>query len=309
MLEVSLRTIVPIFLLIALGYFARRSGIFREGSEKVLSSYVYYFALPALFLVDLAATRFDPATWRFVAATVLPILLAAALIWLLSSILRRSREERALFLTSTVFGSSAFFGVPFIVFAFALPLAERLAVLSAAFTAAAGLMLVVINLEVWKFGDLKGGRFGLFLKKLGTNPLIISILIGLLLAFLRAELPPFLQNFLQLLGKTTATIAIVMLGVFIYGREQIDLKEGFSLSLFRIFFLPVIAWGVTIWLGLTPLERAIVVLMHSMPAALSLVIFAERYDFRPAAVSSLIIFSSLAAAIYLNFWLFLLAVN
>ena len=42
---------------------------------------------------------------------------------------------------------------------------------------------------------------------------------------------------LHMLGKTTATVAIFMLGVFLYGRKYKNMFKAFRLSLLRIVFL------------------------------------------------------------------------
>ena len=41
-------TAVPILFLIGIGFLSRKLGILKLGDERVLSAYVYYFALPAL---------------------------------------------------------------------------------------------------------------------------------------------------------------------------------------------------------------------------------------------------------------------
>jgi len=60
--DVALRTILPIFLLIVTGFLARKGGILRAGDERVLSAYLYFFALPALFIVNMAETEFTSRT-------------------------------------------------------------------------------------------------------------------------------------------------------------------------------------------------------------------------------------------------------
>ena len=48
--DIILRTLIPIIILIGAGALSRKIGILKEGDERVLSAYVYFFALPALFL-------------------------------------------------------------------------------------------------------------------------------------------------------------------------------------------------------------------------------------------------------------------
>jgi predicted permease len=109
-----------------------------------------------------------------------------------------------------------------------------------------------------------------------------------------------------MLGGTTSTVAIFMLGVFLYGRKYTKLGKAFKLSLLRIVFLPVLALFSTKLVGIGNLEGTVVVLMHGMPVAISMIILSERYNFYKETIASLILVSSLGAGIYLNLWFFLL---
>ena len=71
--SIVIRTIIPILLLIGTGLLSRKLGILRSGDERVLSAYVYYFALPALFLVNMAETNFTGETFRFIFAGIIPV--------------------------------------------------------------------------------------------------------------------------------------------------------------------------------------------------------------------------------------------
>ena len=66
--NIAVKTTIPIFFLIGAGLLSRKTGILKSGDERVLSAYVYYFAMPALSLVNLAETEFKAETFRFMGA-------------------------------------------------------------------------------------------------------------------------------------------------------------------------------------------------------------------------------------------------
>ena len=68
------KRLIPIFILMGAGFLSRKTGILKSGDERVLSAYVYYFALPALSLLNLAETEFTAETFRFMLAGILPVL-------------------------------------------------------------------------------------------------------------------------------------------------------------------------------------------------------------------------------------------
>jgi predicted permease len=109
-----------------------------------------------------------------------------------------------------------------------------------------------------------------------------------------------------MLGGTTSTVAIFLLGVFLYGRKYGNFGKAFGLSMLRVVFLPALAFFTTSWFGLAGISRSTLVLMHGMPIAISMIVLSERYNFYREIVASTILISSLAAGLYLNIWLVLL---
>ena len=71
MSDIILRTMIPILLLMGTGFISRKLGILKSGDERILSAYVYYFALPALFFVNMTETDFTEETLIFLTLFVL----------------------------------------------------------------------------------------------------------------------------------------------------------------------------------------------------------------------------------------------
>ena len=304
--DIVVRTVVPILLLVGAGFFSRRMGFLKSGDERVLSAYVYYFALPALFFVNMVETNFvEEETLRFMAAGIVPVLVVLTFYLSLYLIFRFPRNTLYLLILSTIFGSLAFFGIPFITFAFPPPAeGEHLATLSAATIAIISVTISITILELYRLEQSTVWN-GLkhVVRRLSRNPLVVSILFGILLSVTRVELPSPVSASLHMLGGTTSAVAIFMLGVFLYGRKYTNIVEAFGLSLLRIVFLPIVALLTTLLFNLLDVERSVLVLMHGMPVAISMIILSERYDFYKETIASLILISSLGAGLYLNLWL------
>lgn len=305
--DILVRTIVPILLLIGAGFFSRKMGFLRSGDERVFSAYVYYFALPALFFVNMIETSFvQEETLKFMLAGIVPVLVALAIFLFLYVLVRFPKNILYLLMVSTVFGSLAFFGIPFVTFAFPTE-GERLGTLAAASISPVSVTISITLLELYKLEKSTVWE-GLkrVLKKLSKNPLILSILSGMLLSLVGVEVPLPVSTFLHMLGGTTSTVAIFMLGVFLYGRRYTNVANAFGLSLLRIVFLPIVAFLTTLLFNLPSLERSTLVLIHGMPIAISMIVLSERYDFHKEIIASLILISSLGAGLYLNLWLLFL---
>jgi len=290
-----------------MGLLSRKTGVLQSGDERVLSSYVYYFALPALLFINLAETTFTRETLQFMLAGVIPVLIVIPFYWIMRVIWRFSKNTLYLLILSTIFGSTAFFGIPFIMFAFPTDQGEHLAILSVVSISPVSITIAITTLELYKLGKTtiwKG--LNQVVKKLSTNPLILSILSGILITFIGIKIPAPLSKSLHMLGSSTTIVAIFMLGVFLYGRRYTNITKALTLSLLRIIILPVVALLITKMFNLPTTERAILVLMHSVPVAISMIILSERYGFFKDIIASLILISSIGAAVYLNVWLWVL---
>ncbi|RLF41561.1 MAG: hypothetical protein DRN12_02910 [Thermoplasmata archaeon] len=110
-----------------------------------------------------------------------------------------------------------------------------------------------------------------------------------------------------MIGKTTATVAIFMLGVFLYGRRYTKLGFALKLSLIRIILLPALTITMLkLFFNLSDIESIVLTIMHGTPVAISLIVLSERYNFYKDIIASTILISSLISVISLNIWIYLL---
>jgi hypothetical protein len=305
-LDIVLKTTIPIFFLIGLGFLSRKSDVLLQGDERVLSAYVFYFALPALFIVNIAEKRFNFQIITYMFASIAPLLLVLSIFLIFYFIIRFSTNILYLLILSTIFGSLSFFGIPFVMFAFPSN-GEFLGTLSSVAISPISVALSITILELYKLEEpnMLEGLKTVF-SKLSKNPLIISILVGFFLSITEIEIPSLLLTPLQMLGRTTSTVAIFMLGVFLHGKKYTSLRTALKLSLLRILFLPTVALITSTFFDLTYFEQATLTLMHGMPVAVSMLILSERYNFYKDIFATLILVTSIGAVIYLNFWLIIL---
>ncbi|MCD6474567.1 MAG: AEC family transporter [Thermoplasmata archaeon] len=301
----AINAIIPLLILISLGFLSRRFGILKAGDERVLSAYVYYFALPSLFLVAISEVKFTEEMVLFILSGVLPIIILVGLYATIYAIFGIKRETFFLLSLSTIFGSLAFFGIPFIIFA--LPESETMASLQAAMVSIVAVSMSITLLEIYSTNENLARGFSRVAKKLSKNPLIISILIGLFFSFSGIKIPSLILSPLHMLGRSTSVVAIFMLGVFLYGRKYGNIKLAFALSMLRIFLLPFITFLLATLLRLPKNETMIAVLMNAMPMAISMIVLSHRYKFYEDVIASIIMISSLAAIAYLNIWFFVLS--
>ena len=84
--------------------------------------------------------------------------------------------------------------------------------------------VAMLNALQWTYGQylLSGDRADLSLKKIFSSPLVLSLLLGLALFFLRIQLPPLIGSAVSSLSAMNAPLAMVILGVYL---AQMDVKR------------------------------------------------------------------------------------
>ena len=184
-----------------------------------------------------------------------------------------------------------------------------MATLAAATIGIVAIAVSITMLEFYRLGESpKLEALKQVAMRLARNPLIISIVAGILISVVGVEIPFPVSTFLHMLGGTTSAVAVFMLGAFLYRKKYENLTVAFGLSLLRIVFLPVVALATLALFKLPTMDQSLLVLMHAMPVAVSLSVLSERYDFHRETVASLTLISSVGAIVYLNIWLLILGI-
>lgn len=297
-----LTSLFTILVIILLGILSRRLKVFEAAHAKTISSFVYYFGLPALFFTKIANLDLRSLDPQLVIGSLLPTLVLLALLLCLYWLKLLKKDAYILLSLSISLGSYAFYGIAF----FETFLDGKWLDYSVLAASLLGMLGIVTTLSLLEFANQKKQSGG-FLRKIFTNPLILSILLGAASSLASFKVD-FLDNALALIGHTASALAIFVLGMFIQDRFSWGtLVRALPYSLFRMVALPLIAW-LTVWLFLPGAgEMAqFLLLENGMPAAIALVVFAERYDYMVTetagivSLTSLLSFAGLTAIYYLS---------
>jgi len=283
-------------VVVFLGVLARRFEIISKEHTRGMSSYIYYFALPALFFPRIA--RMDLSSLDPVIAwgSLLPIFTLLAILLLLRITRILSKELFILLGLSIVFGSNAFFGLTFFE-ALSGEAGLNFAVVSSSILGPVGILLTIYLFEY----ATNRGRGWCFCGKIIRNPLILSILAGAAFSLLQIRIE-FLFEGIAMLGKTAGPIAIFALGTFIYDNFSFaNLKKSIPFALFRSLALPAAAFLLLGFLFEIESDlRQFLILQSGVPTAISLAIFARKYNYKTAEISNIVVLTSLSSFLVLG---------
>ncbi|OYX44908.1 MAG: malate transporter [Rhodobacterales bacterium 32-67-9] len=292
MLAIFLKTL-PFFALIGLGWGAGRLRFFPEAATEWLTRFVFYFALSAMlfrFAANLSlAEIFDPAF-------ALAYLSGCTIVYLLAfgvALLRKvSIPEASIEAQCAVIGNTGFLGVP------------MLTVLLG--PAAAGPVLMVLAIDLIVFSSLftliitaarEGHVSPRIVKVLSIgllkNPMIVSMVAGLLWSSTRQPLPAPADEFLAMLGAAATPGALFAIGASLASKSAERVSVALWLTFDKLVLHPVAVAVAALYLfDVDPFAAGVMIAAAALPVAGNVYILARHYRVAPHRVSASILFST-----------------
>ena len=264
--------VAVILLLILVGYFTVKKGMFTKESLGSITSFLLYIITPCLIVSSfLSAESGKLDGWTLLLAVVLPAL--SIVISIAVSYLFFRREplgRRRVLRFSTVFCNVGFMGIPLVE-----GIVGSEGVLYGSF------FIAVFNIFCWTYGYVMMGGGKVRLKALLLNPGVIGIAIGLPLYLLNVPVPALIERPVELLSALNTPLAMIVVGGYI---AQVKLRAFVSdlavykMAVLRLVVAPLLYLAL-VWL-LRPDETLLMstVIQAATPVAANCVLFAVQYD-------------------------------
>ena len=264
--------VAVILLLILVGYFTVKKGMFTKESLGSITSFLLYIITPCLIVSSfLSAESGKLDGWTLLLAVVLPAL--SIVISIAVSYLFFRREplgRRRVLRFSTVFCNVGFMGIPLVE-----GIVGSEGVLYGSF------FIAVFNIFCWTYGFVMMGGGKVRLKALLLNPGVIGIVIGLPLYLLDVPVPALIERPIELISALNTPLAMIVVGGYI---AQVKLRAFVSdlavykMAVLRLVVAPLLYLAL-VWL-LRPDETLLMstVIQAATPVAANCVLFAVQYD-------------------------------
>jgi hypothetical protein len=305
--------VFPIFALIGLGYLGRRLGLLTGDAAAALSGYVYYFSLPALLYVKVAEVPVaEFFSGNLIFAYSGGILTASLLIWAVGRLRGMDQRYIGMFILNATFGNVGYMGVPFNTVAFGergIPVVALTIVLTLTITTmlSVTLGLAVIEGGGSNVGGWRGLMTSLFPGRFLTNPVLLSIVIGVLASLFAIRIPEPVQRFLGLLADTAGPVALFAIGTFLHGTPVLrGFREVTVLAGVKLVALPLLTILWFTWLPVDRVPFAIAVLQSAMPVAATNFVFAQQFGVAVEVTTAGIVISTVLSLFTLSILLLLL---
>lgn len=256
-----------IFILIAVGFFVFRAGIFSPKASKDLSALIVNVCNPAIIIGSAfqdgqTATKEGLLVAALVAASMYAVLLLLG--WLLPHFLRIQKAEQKFYNMMTVYGNIGFMGIPLVS-----------AVLGASALIYLSVFIIIFNILIYTHGmqvitsEMKGCGKAFQWKRL-LNVGTLSGVLALILFLLEVPVHPVISQSVTYIGNCTTFLSMLVLGGTLARmsmREVFNNKSLYFFTALRFFVLPAAAALMMKPLVENVMLREIVVLCLALPVA------------------------------------------
>ncbi|CNK58842.1 auxin efflux carrier (AEC) family transporter [Yersinia enterocolitica] len=303
--------VMPIFIVILLGYCFGRIRPDSGQSDKLINDYVLYLALPALLFLAIArADMNELKQWGFIGSTLVGIVVIYVTAGFFAKCTGIGLPQSSLLSMGACYGTTGYMGVPILISVYGEQAALPAAIATILHNIPA-IMAVIISWDL--FSNRSAGNSVSLIHSLGkavkatlTNPLTLSVLAGLLFVLLKINVPTVIASFARFLGNAAGPTALFALGL---GLSRLSIKEHFNRVSFKIV-LPMIALKLALQPAITFLVAyylfdmssggiwlATAIVMSAQPIGAGVYVFAKKYEFKQEVISLAIVISLLMALV------------
>ncbi|MEN9433678.1 MAG: hypothetical protein RLZZ422_1267 [Pseudomonadota bacterium] len=302
--------IIPLFILIGLGYLAKRS-VLDSKMLPALNTFVYYFAVPALLF---NASRQQPIdhliNLKGLTAFTLAALITAILTVLLCFSVFKARGFNNLVqrgLTAT-FANFAYMGIPLVMGVVGAQAHGALVaiILAGNLFLIAGAQLLI---EAHAQGKLTLKKVGAILDKaLIRNPIFVSTVLGVLWSALTLPVPTVVDKALGMLAPAAIPVALFCLGAGLqFNRGSVKVGELSGLIGIKLVLHPLITYLTFLLLGVDNRSWLLAaVLLTALPTGALAHVVALKYNTYATETAQVVVLSTLMSMLTVALWTALL---
>lgn len=297
-MAVVIAALLPVFLLIVLGFILRRTLMRLDTQWHGLEQLTYYVLFPVLLVQTLVKADLTTVPIAGVGGALLLAALAMSLLCLaLRPMLARAGVDGPAF-------SSIFQGATRWQTYVALSVSGNLygkvglALASVAMVAIIPMVNVFSVAVLAHYASTEKRSAGSIIMTVVKNPLIWACVIGLAVNLVHLPLPKIWHDVADALGGSSLAIGLLVTGAGLHleGMFRPSLAAGVALAL-KLVLMPVLAVALAVWFGITGTSLVIVTACAAVPTSPSAYVLARQMGGDAPLLAQIITLQTILAAI------------
>lgn len=296
----SVNTVLPLLLMMLVGFVARRLGVIGPKGVKEANSAVFHVFLPLLLCLNIMDTRLgETLDYRTLIYAMAGVILTFAVMFAIAPKLAREPLSRGVLIQGVARSNYAIFGVPLVMLTY--PDANQ-SVAALMVAAVVPLFNVFSTVALMRYSG-RGARGWDMARGVLLNPLILGTLAGLLLWRLQVTLPPVLDKPARSLAGVATPLALFLLGASIDFEKTRANTRLLTIGVSgRLIFVPLVFLTGAVLMGIRDVSLATLIAVFASPTAVSSYPMAQQMggdaDFAAAQVALTTAFSGVTVFLW-----------
>lgn len=297
-------TIIPIFVIIILGWMARVFGFIRTEFIEPANRLVFYLAIPAMVFRSISKTsihsQFDGLV---IMLTLLAICAVFGLTWVLGRYIHLPRSLRGTFIQNSFHGNVGYIGLAVSFYFLGREGFVRASILAVFMMILQNLLGVIVLQVNSEHNSSQQGNWAVAVKVL-ANPIILSALAGILVSVAAVPIPLVFGRCLDILGDLALPLALLIIGASLsFDMVRSRLAAVLSTAVMKLLLLPGIGYLLyRIWDVVPAAYLPAIILLASPTATVTYVMAKEMKGDSELAVAAISL-HTLLSAITFSIWL------
>lgn len=300
----SAQAILPIFLLMTLGYVLKRMHFAEKKVFDGINKLVFHICLPVLLFSNIyksgSGEVFD---LKLIVFMIVALLCVFVIGYFLVFLLTKENRRRGVMLQGFFRSNYAILGIPLVTYVCGEG-AGGLSSVMAAVVVPLFNALAVISLERFRSGNV---NYKEICKGIVTNPLILGCIVGMVFFAFDITLPKVLEQTVNDIAKLATPLALIALGANFafsdirgYGRELTAVVTA------RLVLVPLFGMTLAALLGFRGEAIACAMVVFGSPVAVSSFAMAQQMGGDEKLAAQVVVVSSALCLVTLFFWIFIL---
>ena len=304
----SINVTMPIFLVMVIGYILKQIGMLNDNFVTVANKFNFKVTLPFMLFKDIAGVDIKAVfDIKYVLFCAIVSTICFWVVWGTAKLLVRDNKIRGAFVQSSFCGSAAVMGLAFIQNIYGSSAMGPLMIVSAVplyniFS------VIVLTFEA---NDSTGIDKKAKIRQAGINicknPIILSILAGLIVGLLGIQFPTLVNKTVSNVAQMATPLALITIGAGFEGRKALaKIAPTMAASTIKLVLQPLVFLPVAAWMGFSGEKMIAILIMLASPTTPSCYIMAKSMNNDEVLTASVIVTTTLMAAFTLTGWIFLL---
>ena len=295
---------IPVFAIILTGYLSGRLKLLGQDSTAALNGFVYFIALPALFVSSTATSPVrEVLDWSLFGVVIGGYVATAIPIAIIARIFFSKRiGEVTLHTGSSVFANNGYMGIPLALAAFG---DGAMTAIVASVIANIVLVLGVASalMEVDRTGATGPRMIVDAFRGLVRSPLLWAFAIGMAISAAGLTIPSPALRFMEMLGSAASPCALFAMGLFLVGQAvHKGAGEVAWISAIKLFVHPAATWLIAQYLiDVNAVQEGVSVLMASLPTGGLIFVLAQRYGVFVQRATAVILVSTVVSVVTVSY--------